>query len=155
MNACRTIVWTSMSVAALSAMGCVRTEGGRPREEQPQAQQQAQAVDQPAPYVVVQQAPPELIVESQPAPPSPDEVWIGGYWNWDNQKYSWQAGRYERPPQPDVAWVAPRYDSNAHRYTPGKWSKSSQAPRQNQVPDERQNRDQQQNQNNDRGREGK
>jgi YXWGXW repeat-containing protein len=155
MNAWRTIVKTSAGAAALVAMGCVRTGGGQPRDEQPQVQQQSQAVDQPAPYVVVQEAPPAPIVEVQPVAPEPDYVWIGGYWNWDNQKYSWQAGRYARPPQADVAWVAPSYDSNAHRYTPGQWSKPNQAPRQNQVQDQKQNQDQQQNQNNDRGREGK
>jgi hypothetical protein len=67
-------------------------------------------------------------IERRPAAPSAAYIWIDGYWNWDNQRYSWEAGRYVLPPQADVVWVAPRYDHDAqgYRYTPGTWSKQSQ-----------------------------
>jgi hypothetical protein len=126
MKVWKKVIWTSMSIAGLGALGCNLSVHNHPQDPQAEAQPQAQpqvGVEQQPQDVVVQEAPPALIVESQPAPPSPDYVWVGGYWNWDNQKYSWQAGRYSRPPAVGVAWVAPRYDAGAHRYTPGRWSK--------------------------------
>ena len=121
----KTVMWSTMSIAALGALGCDR---GPQQVVEQQAPQQQPAAEQQPQYVVAQQAPPALIVESQPAAPSPLDVWIAGYWNWDNQRYNWQAGHYEAPPQSDVVWVAPRYDADPHgyRYTPGKWTKKSQ-----------------------------
>jgi WXXGXW repeat (2 copies) len=134
-------MWKSMNVATLGALGCGLFLGGCARQEkvyvqQPQtsAEQQAPPVEQQTQYadqqpqsVIVQDAPPPLIVEAQPPPPSAASVWVGGYWNWDSQKYNWQAGRYVTPPQRDVVWVAPRYDKDAHgtRYTPGQWTKQT------------------------------
>lgn len=117
MSVCKTVMLTSMSVATLISLGCDRHS----RDEEADVPQQQQAAEQ--------QAPPPLIVEVQPAPPSVGDVWVAGYWNWSNQRYSWEAGRYVVPPQPDAVWVAPRYDSDAHgnRYTPGQWTKQNQS----------------------------
>jgi hypothetical protein len=133
----KSVILTSISVAALGALGCDEHGGGQPQDQSANNAPQAQSADQQPDSVVVESAPPPLIVEVQPPAPSPSEIWVAGYWNWDNQRYNWQAGRYMAPPQRDVVWVAPRYDADPHgnRYTPGKWSKPAQAPADNRVPD--------------------
>jgi hypothetical protein len=127
----------SKTLAALAVLGCGILLGGCTRSdkvvvEQPQAAAAPQPDAAPQPvadaapqYAIVQQAPPPAIVEIQPPPPSAGSVWIDGYWNWDSQRYSWQAGRYAVPPQPDMVWVAPRYTADAHgnRYAQGQWSR--------------------------------
>jgi YXWGXW repeat-containing protein len=152
MKALKTLIYMSLGVAWLGALGCYRSEEGSPPAEQVQAQQPVQDVEQQPQSIVVQQAPPPLIVETQPPPPSADQIWVGGYWNWDNQRYVWQAGRYSAPPRPDVVWVAPRYDTGAHRYTAGQWSKSNQPQQKSQIQDQRQNQDRHPDQNNDRAK---
>jgi hypothetical protein len=154
MRVSKTTIYISISFIALAGFGCVRSETVVP--QQPAANQdQQQAADQQPAYVEVQQAPPALLVETQPPAQSPDDVWISGYWNWTSQQYQWQAGHYSRRPQPDVAWVAPRYDAEAHRYTPGQWSKSGQRPEQaqQQTPDRKP--DEHQDQNADHGNNGR
>jgi WXXGXW repeat (2 copies) len=141
MKITRTVMWASMSVAALGVLGCDMFVVGHPQHDptyrgqqrqyaqQPQyGEQQPQYAEQPQQYVIVQQAPPPLIVEQRPNPPSGSYVWIDGYWNWDNQRYNWEKGRYVVPPQADVVWVAPRYETDAHgyRFTPGQWKKQTQ-----------------------------
>jgi len=127
MNVLRTTAWAAMSVATFCALGCDRHEGERPRQESVAAPQALPPVEAPQPqYVIVQQAPPAVIVESRPTPPSAAHIWIDGYWNWDNQRYTWQAGRYEVPPEAGVVWVGPRYDreGQGYRYSPGQWKKN-------------------------------
>src|SRR5436190_23660117 len=53
--------------------------------------------------VVVKQAPPPLREEVRPAPPSPSQTWVSGYWTWNNN-WEWHAGRFEQPPQPNMSW---------------------------------------------------
>ena len=59
--------------------------------------------------IVVRIAPPRAIVERRPPPPSRNHVWIQGYHNWDNQRYTWVPGRWEQPPRPRARWVAHRW----------------------------------------------
>ena len=122
------VLAVSVVAASLATMGCDLYVGGRSRGDVVYVRPQVQVVEEQPQYVMVQQAPPAMIVESQPMAPSVNHVWVAGYWNWDNQRYSWQAGRYMVPPQTDVIWVAPRYETDAHgtRYTAGQWKK--QAP---------------------------
>ena len=129
MTAFKTVAWMTLSVAVLGTAGCDIFLGGRPREERVVVQQQPQYVEPQPQYVIVQEAPPPMMVERRPPPPSAGYLWIDGYWNWDNQRYSWQAGRYVVPPQADVVWVAPRYDRDArgYRYSPGQWKKKNQS----------------------------
>jgi hypothetical protein len=140
------IIARSINLAALSvlgfglvAAGCDRTDKVVVNEpqQQPQPQQSpapVQAADDQTQYADVQQAPPPPLVEVQPPAPSSASVWIDGYWNWDNRQYKWQAGRYSRPPEPDMVWVAPRYTSDAHgnRYSQGQWTKQNHGD--NRVP---------------------
>jgi hypothetical protein len=128
------LLWTCVGIGGWGMLGCDVSMGGRARQDRVYVDAQPQYVqpgvyEEPQPqYVIVREAPPPVLIERRPAPPSEAYVWIDGYWNWDNQRYSWQAGRYVVPPQADVAWVAPRYDRDAqgYRYTPGTWAKQGQ-----------------------------
>ena len=131
MQTAKSVLWITIGAAALTAVGCDLVVGGRERDnrvyvaDRPQYVQQQQPiyVEQEPQYVIVQEAPPPVRVERRPSPPSSASIWIDGYWNWDNQRYSWQAGRYESPPQANVVWIAPSYvrDVKGYRYTPGRW----------------------------------
>jgi hypothetical protein len=59
--------------------------------------------------VVVKVAPPAEVVETRPASPGPNYVWIGGYQKWDGNAYAWVPGRWEVPPHPGARWVAHRW----------------------------------------------
>ena len=52
----------------------------------------------------VDREPPPLRVERAPLPPSPDHVWISGYWSWDGRAYLWVPGRYHARPHPRAVW---------------------------------------------------
>jgi glyoxylase-like metal-dependent hydrolase (beta-lactamase superfamily II) len=71
----------------------------------------------------IRAAPPAVIVEERPAPPSGEYIWIDGYWHWDARQYIWQTGHWDRPPHANFIWVAPRYERHEqdYRYTPGQW----------------------------------
>jgi hypothetical protein len=74
-------------------------------------------------YVVVQEAPPPVIIETRPAPPDAGYIWIDGYWSWTGHRYAWEHGRWARAPHGHAVWVAPRcerYEHNYH-YRPGHW----------------------------------
>jgi hypothetical protein len=141
MNVLKTAIGVAIGAWGMGMSGCdVFVTGHEHREaryEQPQpvyvqqqpqyVQPQPQYVEQQPQYVVVEQAPPAVIVEQRPPPPSGLHVWIDGSWAWSNQRYSWQAGRYEVPPQQGAVWIAPRYERDTHgyRYTPGQWKKQN------------------------------
>ena len=59
--------------------------------------------------VVVRVGPPAPIVETRPARPGPNYVWIGGFHRWDGNAYVWAPGRWEVPPRPRARWVAHRW----------------------------------------------
>jgi len=126
MTVLKAAVLTSTVLAALGIFGCDVFVQDRSHPAPYYAHQPVYIEQQPQ-YVVVQQAPPPLIAERRPAPPSGGYVWVDGYWNWDSQRYQWQAGRYVAPPQPAVVWIAPRYESDGHdgRYTPGHWTSAN------------------------------
>src|SRR4051794_6052774 len=96
MKSYQKVLWASVSISALGFVGCELNVSGRPHHEEVYVQAQPQYVQpqavyvEPQPqYIFVQQAPPPIIVERRPAPPSPAHVWIEGTWNWDNQHYVW------------------------------------------------------------------
>jgi hypothetical protein len=74
--------------------------------------------------VVVTQAPPMAQQEVVLARPSPEHVWIAGYWTWRDNQYEWMAGHWELPPRSDAAWVAPRWvqEGNSYRFYEGYWN---------------------------------
>jgi hypothetical protein len=73
---------------------------------------------------IVTQAPPALQQEVVLAQPSPQHVWLAGYWTWRNNQYEWMAGHWELPPSPGSTWVLPRWESEngAYRFYEGYWS---------------------------------
>lgn len=131
------MIWALVGSAALGLVGCDLVLNDRserrpvyvreqPQYVEPQPQYvQPQYVEAPPQYVVVQQAPPAIIVERRPVPPTASHIWIDGYWNWDSRRYVWEAGHYAVPPQPGAVWIAARYeaDGRGYRYTPGQWNR--------------------------------
>jgi len=121
----RTMLWPSLSLAALGVAACDVFITGRPRHDPVYVQPQPVYIEPEPQYVIVQQAPPTIIVERRPPPPSGAHIWIEGSWRFENQRYTWDAGRYALPPQSGMVWVAARYDHDSHgyRYSPGQWRK--------------------------------
>lgn len=74
--------------------------------------------------IVTQQAPPALQTEVVLAQPEPRDVWIAGYWTWNDSRYQWMAGHWELPPNARAVWVAPTWQPMGHgyRYTEGYWN---------------------------------
>jgi YXWGXW repeat-containing protein len=55
-------------------------------------------------------APPPLPVYEQPPMPAPGNLWVPGYWAWDDDTgYYWVPGTWVLPPEPELLW------------TPGYW----------------------------------
>ena len=76
----------------------------------------------PAPVYVVQAPPPprtEVII----ARPSPQHVWVCGYWVWRGHRHEWVAGHWELPPRGVQVWVAPRWEHrpNGYVFVEGCW----------------------------------
>jgi hypothetical protein len=73
--------------------------------------------------IVVNIAPPKVIVEHRGTAPSPQHVWIAGYHRWDGHAYVWEKGRWEVPPRPHAVWVAPRWTRrhDGYVFAEGHW----------------------------------
>lgn len=80
-------------------------------------------LEQPEP-VAIGWAPPPMLVEDIPPPPTPDGVWTGGYWTWQGD-WVWSAGRWLVPRRPQYVWVQPYYEHRDERviFVPGYWSR--------------------------------
>jgi len=126
MKLLQTLAWVSAGVAGLGLLGCDRDEKMRRspqrsvRRPPPTPVYEAQRQPQ---YVIVRKAPPAVIRERRPSPPSGGHMWVAGYWHWDGRQYVWQVGHWTRPPREHVTWVAPRYEKHerGYRYSPGLW----------------------------------
>jgi hypothetical protein len=79
---------------------------------------------QPTNTVIITQAPPALQTEVVLARPSPDHVWIPGYWTWRDSRYEWMAGHWEVPPHSSSTWIAPHYEpeNGGYRFYEGYWN---------------------------------
>jgi len=73
---------------------------------------------------VAPDAPPPVRVEVRPYRPSRNHVWIGGYWDRQDDRWAWAPGRWEEPGQRGSRWVRPQYrrEYGSYRYEPGHWS---------------------------------
>jgi len=93
-------------------------------QNQPQTQTVYTTQSQPTNTIIVAQAPPSLQAEVVLARPSPDHVWIAGYWTWRDSRYEWMAGHWELPPHSNSAWVAPRWEpeNGSFRFYEGYWN---------------------------------
>src|SRR5215813_9208901 len=96
-------------------------------------------IGRPAPVVVEEPAPPPVVEVEEPAPvyieappaprvyrvaprPSPEFVWVEGYWYPQGRHYSWHGGYWTRPPYAGAYWVEPYYARGA--YVGGYWAGS-------------------------------
>jgi hypothetical protein len=70
------------------------------------------------------EAPPPPRTEIRLSRPSRSHVWIGGYWDRQDDRWAWAPGRWEAPGQRGSRWIKPRYqrEGGAYRYEPGHWS---------------------------------
>ena len=83
-------------------------------DNQPQQEQVISAyidppMAQPDP-VLVQWAPPPMLVEIPPPQPYETAIWTGGFWVWQGN-WIWAHGRWAAPPQFGYAWVHPYYEN--------------------------------------------
>jgi len=80
----------------------------------------------PPPEVIVRQPPPPPREEVRIAPPSEADVWVPGYWNWNNNDWVWLQGRWQRPPEHRATWVPGQWTQRGERgelwaWRPGHW----------------------------------
>jgi hypothetical protein len=58
--------------------------------------------------IIIKEQPPAIPapqVEVQSAAPSPDYVWIPGYWDWNGSEYVWISGKWAELSAPQATWV--------------------------------------------------
>ena len=73
--------------------------------------------------IVVQQPPPPAPVETIVVAPSPEYVWIGGEWLWNNG-WIWVGGHWGYPPYLQATWSPGYWSRSGPRNwsrTPGRW----------------------------------
>lgn len=73
-------------------------------------------------------APPPQRVEAPTLQPSPNHVWIPGYWKWAGFNYEWVDGRWVKAKKNRV-WVPGTWEQVGARWVwkPGKWGKIPKA----------------------------
>lgn len=78
------------------------------------------------PVVYASAPPPSPLPEIESGPPSPDMIWVPGYWHWAGIRYVWIPGHWEAP-RPDHVWKPPSYSFTGERweYRPGRWARSA------------------------------
>jgi len=108
-----------VTVGALSFAGCshrpIIVQTPAPTVIQSQAPAPAPAMT-PPPLVVVNQAPPAPLQETQSPQPSQQHVWINGYWAWRANQQQWIPGHWEMPPRPGATWVPARWEPRGSEY---------------------------------------
>ena len=76
----------------------------------------APAATTPPPVIVVNQPPPAPLHDTQVPQPSPEDVWIPGYWAWRNNQQQWIPGHWAVPPHPGATWVPARWEQRGSEY---------------------------------------
>ena len=62
--------------------------------------------------------PPALLADPRGPAPSPESVWVEGYWQWSGGRYAWVFGEWAIPPgKPPCAWVPARWTSDDRGWT--------------------------------------
>jgi hypothetical protein len=69
-------------------------------------------------------APPPLRVEAIKIGPTPNHVWVAGYWKWAGVNYVWVEGRWVKP-KPGRVWVSGTWalKGSFWVWTSGRWEK--------------------------------
>ena len=65
--------------------------------------------------------PPPRVVRVLPPRPSPEFVWVEGYWYPVRRRYRWHEGYWTRPPYLRARWVRPHYDEDEEEFFEGYW----------------------------------
>jgi hypothetical protein len=60
--------------------------------------------------------PPAVRAEYYGAAPSPNHVWVNGYWGYSGNRYAWSQGYWARPPHRGARWTEGRWDHDGHGY---------------------------------------
>ena len=102
--------------SVLAAMTFGGLNGCVVREYEPAPVTVTQAPPPPSDEVIVQNAPPEEIVETPPPAPSPDVVWVGGYWGWYGGRYAWHHGYWHRRYWGGRPWVREHWEARPRGY---------------------------------------
>jgi len=73
----------------------------------------------PAPVIVreVPAAPPAPMVEIRSIAPSPNHVWLPGYWDWNGRDYVWISGEWVETPSPQTVWIPGHWERTPAGYT--------------------------------------
>jgi hypothetical protein len=66
--------------------------------------------------IVVNQAPPPPRPDTVAPQPSPEHVWIAGYWAWRDNQQQWVPGHWEIPPRPGATWIPARWEQRGSEY---------------------------------------
>ena len=69
--------------------------------------------------IMIGPPPPPYVVHVLPPSPSPEFVWVAGYWYPGKKHYKWHEGYWTRPPYAGARWMSPHYDGE--RYFAGYW----------------------------------
>jgi len=87
-----------------------------------------------APMYRVRVAPPALRVDVRPVQPSPNHVWMSGYWRWNQGQHVWAPGRWEMG-RPGHVWVDSHWvhDNGQWAFYDGRWAASPQGYQQEVV----------------------
>ena len=75
----------------------------------------------PSPVVMVR--PPEPRTEVYGPAPSPQAIWIPGYWKYSGGEWIWIPGYWKRPPRPNAVWVPGHWEPRGPGWAwiPGHW----------------------------------
>jgi len=75
--------------------------------------------------MAVEIAPPAPLFEIPGIAPSPESVWVDGYWEWMGVTYVWRPGCWVVRPHPRAVWVNGTWSHHPHGWarTPGHWSR--------------------------------
>ena len=73
--------------------------------------------------VRVNVAPPPVRVEQRAPAPSPQHVWVDGYWSWRGGQHVWLGGTWLMPPAPGYVWQPAQWvnENGAWVFYEGYW----------------------------------
>lgn len=67
--------------------------------------------------------PPRVRYERRGRAPMPGQMWMPGYWSYNNGGHTWVRGRWEAPPRVRARWIEPRWERHNRQwqFVPGYW----------------------------------